>query len=192
MTAAASTASRAARQSPTASCGGDTPQEIFVFSGNPYVTYCDVQGGWDGEGNIDADPLFAFVGDLRLMAGSPCIDAGTNSPFFGLPAEDADGNPLPLDGDGDSSAIVDMGAYEFNPDAPSIALSSTELKFHGFQGGIEPDLQVLSIRNCGGLMLNWQVVEDCSWMSVFPTSGQSAGEVDEVTVTIDNQWHGLG
>ena len=34
---------------------GDSPQEIF---GSPVVTYCDVQGGWSGEGNIDSDPLF--------------------------------------------------------------------------------------------------------------------------------------
>jgi hypothetical protein len=26
------------------------------------VTYSDVQGGWEGDGNIDADPLFAALG----------------------------------------------------------------------------------------------------------------------------------
>jgi L-ascorbate metabolism protein UlaG (beta-lactamase superfamily) len=31
-------------------------------AGNAAVSYSDVQGGWEGEGNIDADPLFANPG----------------------------------------------------------------------------------------------------------------------------------
>ena len=44
----------------------------------PNVAYCDVQGGYPGEGNIAADPLFVAPerGDFRLRSGSPCIDAG--------------------------------------------------------------------------------------------------------------------
>ena len=43
------------------------------------VTYSDIQGGYAGEGNIDADPLFVAPddGDYHLSAGSPCIDAGS-------------------------------------------------------------------------------------------------------------------
>ena len=41
---------------------GDTPQEIYVSSGAPVVTYCDVQSGWSGKGNIDADPCFVEPG----------------------------------------------------------------------------------------------------------------------------------
>ena len=40
--------------------------------------YSDIQGGFAGEGNIDADPLFldAANGDYRLDICSPAIDAG--------------------------------------------------------------------------------------------------------------------
>ncbi|MBA7705263.1 hypothetical protein ES703_114089 [subsurface metagenome] len=40
---------------------GDTPDEIFVLSKPPVVTYSDVQGGWSGNGNnnIAVDPCFA-------------------------------------------------------------------------------------------------------------------------------------
>ncbi|MFB0524320.1 MAG: LamG-like jellyroll fold domain-containing protein [Phycisphaerae bacterium] len=74
---------------------GDRPEEIFMFGGTPVITYSDVKGGWPGEGNIDADPLFADPnnGDyhLKSQAGrwdpnseswiqddvtSPCIDVG--------------------------------------------------------------------------------------------------------------------
>ncbi len=68
---------------------GDTAAngvEISVHNGTPIVTYCDVQGGWPGEGNIDADPLFRdpHGGNFHLQDStgcgdslhSPCIDAG--------------------------------------------------------------------------------------------------------------------
>ena len=85
------------------------------------VSFSDVQDGWPGIGNIDVDPLFVDPdnGDLRLMPGSPCIDAADNT---AVPKEidtDLDGNPRFVDdpdtkdtGFGDPP-IVDMGAYEF-------------------------------------------------------------------------------
>ncbi|GAF89111.1 unnamed protein product, partial [marine sediment metagenome] len=36
-----------------------TPEEIYVFDGSPVVTYCNVQGGFPGTGNINSDPCFA-------------------------------------------------------------------------------------------------------------------------------------
>ncbi len=72
------------------------------------ITYSDVQGGWPGAGNTNADPLFvdAANGDYHLQAGSPCIDAGDNSAIPAGVIVDLDGNPRIING------IVDMGAYE--------------------------------------------------------------------------------
>jgi hypothetical protein len=62
--------------------GGD---EIYVEDGLPILTYCDIQGGWQGMGNIDVYPLLRdpFNGDFHLMStacgdqyDSPCIDVG--------------------------------------------------------------------------------------------------------------------
>ncbi|MFN7975601.1 MAG: right-handed parallel beta-helix repeat-containing protein [Acidobacteriota bacterium] len=110
--------------------------EITSNGGSVTVTYSDVQGGHPGAGNVDVDPLFfaATGGDLRLLAGSPCIDAGANA---GIPSDsldlDADGDttePTPYDHEGrprffddpatpDTGAgappIVDMGAHEYTP-----------------------------------------------------------------------------
>jgi hypothetical protein len=85
---------------------GDTPDEIS--GGPPDITYSDVEGGWSDTGNINADPLFADA-YLRLSAGSPCIDAGTNTPPGGLPPTDIEENLRIVNG------IVDMGAYEAGP-----------------------------------------------------------------------------
>jgi predicted outer membrane repeat protein/parallel beta-helix repeat protein len=93
-------------------------------TGSAIITYSAIQGGWAGVGNIDADPLFEAA-TLHLSAGSPCIDAGTNSPAGGLPATDLDGNPRCLDGNGDGVAVVDMGAYEYGRgELPTITLIS--------------------------------------------------------------------
>lgn len=79
------------------------------------IIHSDVQGGYVGLGNIDADPCFvdAGGGDFRLSSDSPCIDAGDNSePNLG--ATDMDGHPRIIDGDCNDAEVVDMGAYEFN------------------------------------------------------------------------------
>jgi len=71
------------------------------------------------DGNISTNPFFACLpgGDFHLLAGSPCIDAGTNG-APGLISVDFDGNPRVLAGKSNDTAIVDMGAYEFNPASP--------------------------------------------------------------------------
>ncbi len=62
-------------------------------------------------GNISLDPLFVNggAGNYRLGAGSPAIDAGSAS---GAPFLDFDGSPRPVDGNGDSIPVVDIGAFE--------------------------------------------------------------------------------
>ncbi|MCK4338551.1 MAG: right-handed parallel beta-helix repeat-containing protein [Candidatus Cloacimonetes bacterium] len=86
--------------------------EIYVDNpdSNVSVTYSDIRGGWTGEGNIDADPLFANPGngDFHLTTDSPCIDAGIpDTTGLNLPPFDLDGNPRIYNN------IIDMGAYEW-------------------------------------------------------------------------------
>jgi len=114
----------------------DSPDE-FSNASTPAVAYSNIQGGFPGTGNIDADPVFVDPdnGDYRLQAGSPCIDAGNN---WGVPqdTEDLDGDgdtreltPWDLDGNPRFNAdpadfdpgcgvpvVVDIGAYEFQFD----------------------------------------------------------------------------
>lgn len=55
----------------------DAPQ-LAATGGILGATYCDVEGGFAGAGNFDADPLFWLPegGDVHLKPGSPCLDAG--------------------------------------------------------------------------------------------------------------------
>ncbi len=100
--------------------------EIFDTGGSvTTASFSDIAGGFPGAGNIDADPLFfdKILGDLRVRAGSPCIDAGNNSAVAAGEGVDLGGNPRFIDdistfdtGSG-TAPIVDMGAYEFQPPA---------------------------------------------------------------------------
>ncbi len=70
---------------------GDTGGE--VATGSATATYCDIQGGYTGTGNINANPLFVNSPvDLRLQPGSPCLGAGTPN---GAPAATLDGRTRP-------------------------------------------------------------------------------------------------
>ncbi len=103
--------------------GGD---EIYNNDGSTItITYSDVQDGWSGEGNIDAVPCFVdpgywdpnddfwVDGDYHLLPNSPCIDTGDPCYLTGPGDFDKDGNLRVVDGDGDGTARIDMGAYEF-------------------------------------------------------------------------------
>jgi hypothetical protein len=95
--------------------GGD---EIWNNSGSTItITYSDVQAGWPGIGNIDADPCFVSPGywdsngvwvdgEYHLLPDSPCINAGDPN-YIAEPNEtDLDGRPRVIGG------RIDMGAYE--------------------------------------------------------------------------------
>ncbi|MHC4867720.1 MAG: PKD domain-containing protein, partial [Planctomycetota bacterium] len=104
----------------------DSPGEIYDHTSSPTVTYCDVEGGYTGTGNINSDPNFADVNNplghdgklgtyddgLRLSPNSPCIDAadGDTAPsadMVGLSRVDC--NIVSNSGAGDPD-YADMGA----------------------------------------------------------------------------------
>lgn len=64
---------------------GNYPAEVDTFhhdenpgSSIPIVEYCDIEGSWDGVGNVDVNPLFCdtFNDDFHLAQNSPCLTAG--------------------------------------------------------------------------------------------------------------------
>jgi len=60
---------------------GASPEAVSGAGAYISATFSDIQGGWGGIGNIDADPLFVAAenGDFRLQNGSPCADRGDPS-----------------------------------------------------------------------------------------------------------------
>lgn len=94
----------------------------FGGPGTPSVTYSNIEGGFSGTGNINADPDFVDpnADDFRLSAGSLCIDAGDSSAVAEFLFEDIGGEPRGVDdpatfdlGVKILGICVDMGAHEF-------------------------------------------------------------------------------
>jgi len=94
--------------------GTATSSEIVASdTAGPTITYSDVQGGYPGTGNINADPQFVRnpdrstgdLGDEHLKLSSPAVHTGTNGQ--GVPLTDIEGTPRPT-----PPATPSMGAYE--------------------------------------------------------------------------------
>jgi len=106
------------------------------------VTYCNIQGGFSGTGNIDSDPLFvnADNGDYRIQDDSPCID-------FGDPDTDGDGEDWETDTDDQDpdGTRKDMGCFSVEQIELGYTFAFTQMLYRltGLDGGssvaITPD-----------------------------------------------------
>jgi hypothetical protein len=98
--------------------------DVYSATGAAFGGVCGNPIG--ANGNVSVDPLFvdASRGNYHLRPDSPCIDAGTNLPPD-LPATDLDQETRVLDGTDSGTPVVDIGADEFNPAAPSLTVTTT-------------------------------------------------------------------
>jgi hypothetical protein len=130
--------------------GGDVQSAQVHVVASPQFTaavdYSCVQGldgSLGGVGNIGDDPAFTDpVGpdgtpgtgdeDLRLLTGSPAIDAGHNWAVAALADTDLDGNPRFAADEADFDpgcgipVVVDMGAYEYQGDPFPVQLGDID------------------------------------------------------------------
>lgn len=80
--------------------------------------------------NINADPR--LTPDFHLMGDSPCIDKGTNGHPL-LPTTDFEGDARVIDGDGDGTPSVDIGADELVPGSITIIKDALPNNAQSFQ-----------------------------------------------------------
>jgi len=93
-------------------------KNIDGWGGVAEVYYSNIEGGFDTLSVMDSEPMFADTSaeDFRLLAASPCIDAGNpDTSGLDLPTNDFYGNLRLCDGNKDGSTVVDIGAYEYVP-----------------------------------------------------------------------------
>lgn len=70
----------------SAGCTGGSPGDPIAGGATVAASYCDVEGGQAGLGNLSLAPLFAGPGtsyaDVSITAGSPCVDAGNPAGLY--------------------------------------------------------------------------------------------------------------
>ena len=120
------------------------PEFIETDEGQVLPSYSNIQGT-GGSGNTilgglrDAEPMFVnrdgadklpgtLDDDLRLLAGSPCINAGVGEYNRNSPEFDIDGTPRHLE-------TIDLGAYEFPIDCDG----SGQADYVEIDGGVLSD-----------------------------------------------------
>lgn len=134
----------------------NSPNTIMVEGDMPDVRFCNILGGYPGEGNIDSDPLFVnrVESDYRLMhlatghsQDSPCIDSGRQSAWdtvFLLPACLARMSEFSTRTDGQEDSLdVDMGYHESGPSfhwGPEIEIIQESNYFDGDIFAIEANI----------------------------------------------------
>ena len=136
------------------------PDEIVSLSAQPSVTYSNVAGGYQGNGNIDADPLFAdpLNNNFQLTwpnfpvvseLTSPCIDSGN-------PASEPDPD----------QTIADMGAYYFE----QITITNIQTNTHETMITIYP--------NPASQLFSIQGITDILEINILNLSGQMVRSYD--------------
>lgn len=102
--------------------GGATLVNSIVWGNMPNqltsstADFSNVEGGFSGTANIDADPLFLdeVNGNYRPALESPCVDRGdASAPDLSFTSTDVEGLPRL------SCGTVDMGAFEVLIEAPT-------------------------------------------------------------------------
>lgn len=123
---------------------GNLPNQL---GGIISATYCNVEGGYIGDGNIEADPMFVDADgwDFHLLHASPCKDAGDNS--LVTTQYDLELDPRIADGN------VDMGADEYYPHLYCIGETSP---------GAQVKINLVGEPNASpcGLFIGYDILED--------------------------------
>lgn len=164
-------------------------QIVFWLGASGEVTYCDVQRGFAGEGNIYADPIFLSGGKYRLYRYSPCVDAGDPDYHPGPEVTDIDGEPRVM------GPRVDMGADEFYQnradfDEDGIVNLFDYSFFAGHWGETDyGDVDGVELTGDGrvnwedfGVLAGWWMVSDCGDCGGADLTGEGAVDYADLDV----------
>jgi parallel beta-helix repeat protein len=159
----------------TAFEGGANPAEQILSisnSGTGTLNWQIAKGcGW-----LTAEPNSGSstgeVDDVNLSVDIGGLSAGVYDCNLTISDPNASNSPQIVE--------VNLVVYE-----PVIELSSTYFEFTAYAGGANPADKTLSISNSGTGTLNWQISEDCNWLSAEPNIGSSTGEADDVNLSVD-------
>ena len=157
---------------------GNTAYQVLAYEALATVSYCDVQGGYAGEGNINVDPAFfdptpgvgpdydAASANWTLKGSSPCINAGSETVYAD---DDLAGNPRIY------SDVVDIGAYENQSDLALMTVAPAGRLDAGFVKVGTAGSVTLDITNTGKRSLTVKGVDVNDPEGVFSVVSPAGG-----------------
>jgi hypothetical protein len=167
---------------------GNLDYQILIFQATATISYCDVAGGYPGDGNIDADPAFfnpapgigldcdGVAANWSLKSTSPCINAGGQSDHGD---EDLAGNPRV------HSNVVDIGAYENESDLALVTLTPAGRLDAGFVSVGTSGSATLTIANTGSRDLTITTIDVNDPNGAFSLADRVAGKALKAGESVD-------
>ncbi len=151
---------------------------------------CSKAGNWDYSesqciqcnGKVESK----YLGNTSTIYDNPCVDPPAGDSL----CESACGADSQCDEAASGSNVSVSGGIcnscVFTANKPTISFTPSSFTFTAIQGGSNPASQTLEIWNSGvsGTTLNWSVSDNATWLTLSPTSGNSTGEHDSVTLSV--------
>ncbi len=137
-----------------------------IYGAAASINYCDIEGGINGEGNIDADPMF-IDDNYHLSMLSPCIDAGDSSSYFDDPEDP--GNPGQAQWPSLGTLRNDMGVYggPLTMELSGLAVSLEEHPVGGY-----PGISIFPNPSSGIFLLTYDSISPGSSLVISSLSGK--------------------
>ncbi|MBT6942607.1 MAG: T9SS type A sorting domain-containing protein [Candidatus Marinimicrobia bacterium] len=156
------------------------------------IVHSNIEGGWDGEGNIDRNPAFVNVDttggkkvDYHLLDWSPAIGAGVETisiagATYTIPVTDIEDNPRP----NPAGSNPDMGAFENQygspQNAPPVIATQSDLTIA--EDGTST--ATLTATDANDDAITYSAVSDTNAVTVSVSSAT-------LTLTPNANWHGV-
>jgi len=165
-----------------------TNNEASTYNGHCHVYITEIESRYDNQGGVPYDfglLDYAVNEDFTVAAGNTWNETTTWDGSSWMPLEQSNVKIIAAVYD-QSTGYVDESADTMllTPDEPALSYSPSA---HDFQLVDEDQTYqtTFDIWNGGINILNWSLSDAESWLSYTPTSGNSTGEHDTVTVIID-------
>ncbi|NQT81729.1 hypothetical protein HQ563_01810, partial [bacterium] len=154
--------------------GNPPPQQLMVKN--------------SGNGEMD----WQVSGDMAWLKLSPQegTSAGEDDPIevsidiVGLEADSYAGHITITSAVAANSPVVVPVLLEVSPPPPLLSVLPEELVFSCTEGEDDPPPQEIEIQNVGTGEFVWEVSDNAAWLSLAPTTGTNAGEVDRVEASV--------
>jgi hypothetical protein len=170
--------------------GGDGPdlKGTLTSQGNNLIGNSSGGSGFGASDRLNVNPLLGPLQDNggptlteALLAGSPALDAGTNS---GAPATDQRGQARPFDADNNGTATVDIGAFELQVQLVNILVDASSTGGNGKDNGTADQFLVRRNGDNVEVLIDGHLSQSVAYSNLGKIVVTGSGDADSLVVDL--------